>query len=96
MSERRDGSELAAKAWRVHRLLLDYYGEPALKPQRDPLSELVMTILSQNTNDTNSGRAYAGLKERFPTWYDVLQAPGEAVAQAIRVGGWANIKAPRI
>ena len=96
MSERCDGSELAAKAWRVHRLLLDYYGEPALKPQRDPLSELVMTILSQNTNDTNSGRAYATLKKRFPTWDEVLQAPGEAVAQAIRVGGLANIKAPRI
>ena len=54
MSERRDGSELAEKVLRVHRRLLDYYGEPALKPQRDPLSELVMTILSQNTNDANS------------------------------------------
>lgn len=96
MVERRDGSELAAKAWRVYRLLLDYYGEPAIKPQRDPLSELVMTILSQNTNDANSGHAYATLKECFPTWVEVLQAPGEAVAQAIRVGGLANMKAPRI
>ena len=52
-------------ALRVHRLLLEYYGEPELKEQLDPLSELIKTILSQNTADVNSDRAYATLRERF-------------------------------
>jgi endonuclease-3 len=76
--------------------LRGYYGEPALKERRDPLSELVMTILSQNTNDTNSGRAYASLRQRFPSWQAVLAADGQDLAEAIRVGGLANVKAPRI
>ena len=84
------------KAWHIHQLLLSHYGEPTLKERRDPLSELVMTILSQNTADTNSGRAYAALKERFPTWEAVLAASTEDVVEAIRIGGLANIKAPRI
>ena len=89
-------SNLKAKVLRVHQLLLDYYGEPTLKDRHDPLSELVMTILSQNTSDTNSSRAYASLRRCFPTWEDVLNASTAAVSQAIRIGGLANIKAPRI
>ena len=84
------------KALRVHGLLLEYYGVPVLKPQRDPLTELIMTILSQNTADVNSSRAYAALHQRFPTWEEVLAAEPEAVIEAIRIGGLARIKAPRI
>ncbi|HHX63852.1 MAG TPA: endonuclease III [Chloroflexi bacterium] len=83
-------------ALRVHRLLLEYYGEPELKEQLDPLSELIKTILSQNTADVNSDRAYATLRERFPTWQDVLVADTDDLADAIRIGGLANVKAPRI
>jgi len=86
----------AEKALRVNAILTAHYGEPQLKAKRPPLDELVMTILSQNTNDTNSGRAFESLRERFPTWQAVLDAPSDQVAEAIRVGGLANIKAPRI
>src|SRR5262249_9993859 len=62
----------------------------------DPVDELVGTILSQHTSDTNTARAFASLRERFPAWQDVVEAPTDAVADAIRSGGLANLKAPRI
>jgi endonuclease-3 len=65
-------------------------------PDGDPLGGLVGTILSQATSDINSGRAYAALRATFPTWEEVLTAPEEAVAEAIRSGGLANLKARRI
>lgn len=62
----------------------------------DPLDELVLTILSQNTSDTNSGRAFDSLRASFADWEAVMEAPVEAVVEAIRPGGLANTKAPRI
>ena len=87
---------LRAKALGIYQLLRARYGEPALKERRDPLSELVMTILSQNTNDMNSGRAFEALRERFPDWEAVMMADSADLAEAIRMGGLANVKAPRI
>jgi endonuclease-3 len=55
-----------------------------------------MTVLSQHTSDANSGRAFASLRRRFPTWEEVAGAPADEVADAIRVGGIANVKALRI
>lgn len=55
-----------------------------------------MTVLSQHTSDVNTARAFAGLKERFPTWDSVLRAPAKRVADSIRSGGLADQKAPRI
>lgn len=70
---------------------------PQMLDQRlDPLSELILTILSQHTSDRNSGPAFQRLRERFPTWEVVESAPVELVADAIRSAGLANIKAPRI
>jgi endonuclease-3 len=60
------------------------------------LDELVATVLSQHTSDRNSERAFASLKERFPAWEDVLAAPAQEVADAIRMGGIADQKAVRI
>jgi endonuclease III len=76
--------------------LRNRYGE--LVPPRavDPLDELVLTVLSQHTSDINAGRAFAALRERFPTWDAVVDARPTAVADAIRSGGLANTKAPRI
>ncbi len=71
------------------------YGIPRVK-HSNPLDELILTILSQNTNDTNSDRAMASLKKRFPTWKAVMQARKRTVSQAIRTGGLGNIKADRI
>src|SRR5947209_6875306 len=72
------------------------YGVPEWRPHRDPVAELVLTILSQNTSDANSGRAFVRLMERFPAWDAVAEAPlGELIA-AIQPGGLAPTKAPRI
>jgi endonuclease-3 len=63
---------------------------------RDALDGLVLIILSQATNDINSDRAFQSLKTKFPTWKEVLAAPPQDVADAIRCGGLANQKAARI
>lgn len=60
------------------------------------MSELVLTILSQNTSDANSGRAFMRLRSRFHTWADILAADPEAIVPEIQAGGLARIKAPRI
>lgn len=91
-----NGAAREGKTWCVHQMLLAAYGQPQLKEQRDPLSELVLTILSQNTADVNTARAYVSLRQRFATWDDVLAAPTPQVADAIRIGGLGEIKAPRI
>jgi endonuclease-3 len=81
---------------RVYEALLDAYGEPKNEPDYDPLGGLIGTILSQHTSDINSGRAYQQLVATFPTWEIVRDAPTYEVAKAIRSGGLANVKAPRI
>ncbi len=77
-------------------LLREHFGEPASPEPGDPLDALVATILSQNTSDTNSSRAFARLKQRFPQWEDVLKSPPGDLEEAIRPGGLASSKAPRI
>ena len=69
---------------------------PAAAPARAPVDELILTVLSQNTNDRNRDVAYARLRERFPSWDDVRAAPVEEVEDAIRPGGLAPTKAVRI
>lgn len=59
----------------------------------DPLDVLIGTILSQNTNDRNSYRAYRNLRTAYPTWEDVYRAPVTELADLIRVGGMADSKA---
>src|SRR5262249_45403400 len=65
-------------------------------PRREPLEELILTVLSQNTSDVNRDRAYAAMRARYPTWEELAAADERELAQAIRPGGLANIKAPRI
>ena len=81
---------------RVYELLIATYGKPEWVADDDPLGGLVGTILSQHTSDINSERAYQQLIAPFPTWEEVRDAPTNKVANAIRSGGLANIKAPRI
>jgi len=76
-------------------LLEEQYGIPHPE-ERDPVDLLVMTILSQNTSDTNSLRAFALLQSRFCGYEEVLSAPEEAVADSIRKGGLADMKTRRI
>ena len=65
-------------------------------PRVDAVSELVLTILSQNTADTNSFRAFTALRDRYATWDDVLAAPTDELEDVIRPGGLAPTKSKRI
>ena len=80
----------------VMELLGAEYGRQEWSPRYDPASELVYTILSQHTSDVNSERAFRNLMAVFGTLDAVAEAPVEGVEQAIRMGGLAKIKAPRI
>ena len=81
---------------RITDRLATEYGRPALRPHRAPVDELVLTVLSQNTNDRNRDVAYFRLRERFPSWDAVAEAPVEEVEDAIRPGGLAPTKSVRI
>jgi len=72
------------------------YGPFMLRPNGEPLDQVIATILSQHTSDTNTARSWRSLRERFATWDEVIAAPTGDVADAIRMGGLANQKAPRI
>jgi endonuclease-3 len=72
------------------------YGIPVLRPHGDGLAELILTVLSQSTNDRNRDVAYFELRERFPTWEEVRDAPVDLVEQAIRRGGISKVKSARI
>jgi endonuclease III len=76
--------------------LRELYGQPEWKPHGHPIAELVRTILSQNTNDLNRDVAYDRLRERFPTWVEVRDAPLDEVREAVRPAGLADTKAPSI
>jgi endonuclease-3 len=76
--------------------LRGYYGVPRNIPHHAPLDELVLTVLSQNTNDTNRDVAYTRLRQRFPDWEAVERAPVEEVEEAIRPGGISKVKSQRI
>jgi endonuclease-3 len=111
-SERRQGGDLDRRrrtppppGWRrpsgrrvraIRDRLRELYGPLRNEPHGDPVHELVLTILSQNTSDTNRDVAYRRLRDRFPDWTAVRDAPTEEVVAAIRPGGLANTKGPRI
>jgi endonuclease III len=80
----------------IRNQLRELYGRPVNNPHGHPIAELVRTILSQNTHDRNRDVAYGRLREALPTWVEVRDAPVEEVEEAIRPGGLAPSKAPRI
>jgi len=83
----------------VRRLLREYPPDHPARPQgtkRDPLDELIFTVLSQNTSDVNRDRAWSSMRRQFKTWRTVLGARVEALEESIRMGGLAKTKAPRI
>ena len=85
-----------ARAKKIDTILAGTYGKKKQRRRTDPTSELILTILSQNTNDINRDKAYSALKKRFPAWGDLAQARQPDIARTIRVGGLANIKSARI
>ncbi len=72
------------------------YGIPAAPPHHHGLDELILTVLSQSTNDRNRDVAFLRLRERFSSWEAVRDAPNEDVEAAIRPGGISKVKSRRI
>jgi endonuclease-3 len=87
---------LRRRARTVLNRLRKRYGELVPPRRSDPLEELILTVLSQHTSDVNAERAFESLRAAFPSWAHVVRAPTRAVADAIRSGGLADTKAPRI
>jgi endonuclease III len=85
-----------ARVRRIRDRLRDVYGTPLMKPHGHPIAELVLTVLSQSTNDRNRDVAYLRLRERLPTWEQVRGAPVVEVEEAIRPGGISKVKSERI
>lgn len=85
-----------ARVRRIRDRLRTVYGIPSMRPHGDPIAELVLTVLSQSTNDRNRDVAYLRLRERFPSWEAVMDAPVEQVEEAIRPGGISKVKSARI
>lgn len=76
--------------------LRGYYGVPVSKPHHDPVGELVLTVLSQNTNDRNRDVAFSRLEERWDSWEAVRAADVAEIEAAIAPGGISFVKSGRI
>ena len=85
-----------ARVRRVRDRLRRRYGRPAAPPHRRPVDELILTVLSQSTNDRNRDVAFQRLRERFPSWEAARDAPLCEVEEAIRPGGISKVKSARI
>jgi endonuclease III len=85
-----------ARARRIRDRLREVYGRPLAPPHGRGLDELILTVLSQSTSDRNRDVAFLRLRERFGSWEAVRDAPTADVEDAIRPGGLAPTKAPRI
>lgn len=80
----------------IAKLLRKRFGHRRFAKGPDPVGELIRTILSQNTSDRNSNRAYDNLREHFRNWEGLRRARLSAIKREIKIAGLANIKAPRI
>jgi endonuclease III len=85
-----------ARLRRIRDRLREVYAIPLMAPHGDAVAELVLTVLSQSTNDRNRDIAYLRLRERLPTWEGVRDAPLAEVEEAIRPGGISKVKSARI
>ncbi len=85
-----------ARVVRIRERLRAVYGIPLMAPHRHPIAELILTVLSQSTNDRNRDVAYLRLRERLPSWEEVRDAPVSEVEEAIRPGGISKVKSVRI
>jgi endonuclease-3 len=89
-----------ARVIRIRERLRAVYGTPLMAPHHHPIAELVLTVLSQSTNDRNRDVAFLRLRERFGgagiDWKLVRDAPAAEVEAAIRPGGISKVKSVRI
>ena len=100
MSDSSNSDKITAARRTQYRCIADQlqvlYGFPEWRPALPPLDELVSTILSQNTSDTNRDKAFFALKAKFADWESVRDAPVELIETTIRPAGLSKQKAPRI
>jgi endonuclease-3 len=85
-----------ARVRRIRNRLRELYGIPVAPPHGHGLDELILTVLSQSTNDRNRDVAFLRLRGRFPSWEEVRDAPNDEVEAAIRPGGISKVKSVRI
>jgi endonuclease-3 len=85
-----------ARVRRIRDRLRELYGRPVAPPHGHGLDELILTVLSQSTNDRNRDVAFMRLRARFGSWEAVRDAPNEEVEAAIRPGGISKVKSRRI
>jgi endonuclease-3 len=85
-----------ARVRRIRDRLRELYGRPYAPPHGQGLDELILTVLSQSTNDRNRDVAFLGLRRRFGSWAEVRDAPNADVELAIRPGGISKVKSLRI
>ncbi len=85
-----------ARVARIRSRLAELYGVPVQQPHGDGLAELVLTVLSQSTNDRNRDVAFLRLRERMQSWEAVRDAPLAEIEEAIRPGGISKVKSARI
>ena len=86
-----------ARIIEIDRLLTSCYEDrPRSTSSPNLLDGLILTILSQNTSDVNSHRAFQSLKDRFPQWDQAAEAGEGGIEKAIRSGGISRVKAGRI
>lgn len=86
----------SSKIETICKLLIDNYGDIIVERALDPIGELVFTILSQNTADINTERAFSSLTSTYSSWEEVLEAPLEELEPVIRSSGPFRVKARRI
>ncbi|CAA9291344.1 MAG: Endonuclease III [uncultured Adhaeribacter sp.] len=85
------------KTWRTHEILNEFYGVIDLrKPRREPIHELISTMLSHRTTHANEEKAYYRMRELYPTWPDVMEAPLETLTQALETAQYPGPKAINI
>ena len=78
----------------------EHWGREAVPPHKlryeEPIDDLMLTVLSQNTNDKNRDKAYKKLRTEYPTWKKVAEAPADKIIDAIRVAGLGDTKGPHM
>lgn len=89
--------DLSRRLADISRRLCARFGRPdRCAHEGDPVRNLILTILSQNTTDGNRDRAFSSLMERFPRLSLLSGAKPAEVERAIRVGGLARAKTKAI
>jgi endonuclease-3 len=80
----------------IYARLLKTYGERPLKPRREPMHELISTMLSHRTTQKNEAIAFERMWKRFGSWEAIRDAPLDALVESIETSNYPESKAPRI